>query len=46
MSRMMRLAPAQRSGLGAEGRRKMEREFDEALVIDRYLQALRALRST
>ena len=35
----------ERSGtaeMGRSGRRKMEREFDQALVLDKYLQALRA----
>jgi glycosyltransferase involved in cell wall biosynthesis len=45
MSQMLRLTPAERVGLGAEGRRKMEREYDEALVIDRYLRALQGFRS-
>ncbi len=43
--RCYRLTPAERIGLGTEGRRKMEREYDEALVIDRYLQALRGFSS-
>ncbi len=44
MSRMIELPAAERARLGSEGRRKMEREFDEALVIERYVQVLRAFR--
>jgi glycosyltransferase involved in cell wall biosynthesis len=41
MRRMLDLPEGERSRLGAEGRRKMEREYDEALVIGRYLEVLR-----
>lgn len=41
MQRMAGLSPAERECMGAAGRRIAEREFDEAIVIDRYMQALR-----
>jgi glycosyltransferase involved in cell wall biosynthesis len=44
MLQMMGLPPAERIRFGSEGRRKVEREYDEALVIDRYLQALEGFR--
>ena len=34
------LTPAQRAGMGAAGRRKMEREFDRRVVVSRVLDAL------
>ena len=40
MVRMARLSRAERARLGAEARRKAETEFDEALVVRRYLEAL------
>jgi glycosyltransferase involved in cell wall biosynthesis len=40
MLRMIRLRPAERSAMGATGRAKMEREFDEKLVVARYLEAI------
>jgi glycosyltransferase involved in cell wall biosynthesis len=40
MLRMIRLTPAQRAAMGAAGRAKMERQYDEKLVIARYLQAI------
>lgn len=46
MIQMIGLPPAERLRQGTEGRRKMEREFDETLVIGRYLQALQELRSS
>jgi glycosyltransferase involved in cell wall biosynthesis len=45
MFAMIALPAAERLRLGAEGRRKMEREFDETLVIDRYLETLQRFRS-
>jgi glycosyltransferase involved in cell wall biosynthesis len=41
MERMLRLTPAQRAVMGINGRKKMEAEFDEQIVIDRYLAAVR-----
>ena len=43
MRRMMDMAPAARTEMGQRGRAKMEAEFDERIVIDRYLQAVRNL---
>ena len=40
MERIAEMVPLQRRAMGAEGRAKMEREFDEQLVIDAYLRAL------
>jgi glycosyltransferase involved in cell wall biosynthesis len=37
MLRMIRLSPAERRAMGAAGRAKMEREYDEKLVVARYL---------
>ncbi|MDO9091982.1 MAG: glycosyltransferase family 4 protein [Rubrivivax sp.] len=34
------LSPEQRAAMGRAGRAKMEREFDERIVIQRYLEAL------
>lgn len=41
MIRMLKLDSAARQQMGRAGRRKMEREFDQKLVIERYLLALR-----
>jgi len=40
MVAMIRLTPAQRAAMGAAGRAKMEREFDEKIVIGEYLREL------
>jgi glycosyltransferase involved in cell wall biosynthesis len=40
MQAMLRLAPEERSAMGARARVKVEREFDQALVARAYLQAL------
>lgn len=37
MERMLAMTPAQRSAMGAAGRRKVEVEFDQRLVADAYL---------
>lgn len=37
------LSPIERANLGIRGREKVEREFDEKTVIDKYLATLRAL---
>jgi glycosyltransferase involved in cell wall biosynthesis len=37
LERMIELSPAARAEMGRKGREKMEREFDERIVIDRYL---------
>lgn len=43
MRRMMDLPHAARAEMGKKGREKMTREFDETIVIDRYLQTVKAL---
>jgi hypothetical protein len=40
MRRMLELSKEERDQLGRAGRDKMEREFDERLVIKRYLEAI------
>lgn len=40
MERFLSLLPEERRAMGAAGRRKMEREFDEKIVISRYLEAI------
>jgi glycosyltransferase involved in cell wall biosynthesis len=40
MQAMLRLAPEERSAMGARARVKVEREFDQALVARAYLQVL------
>lgn len=40
MERMLALSPAQRTEMGLCGRAKMEAEFDEQIVISRYLTAI------
>ena len=43
MEQMMSLSPEQRRAMGLRGREKMEREFDEKLVIQKYLAAIQAI---
>ena len=40
MHRMVLMTPAERQAMGRHGREKMVREFDEQIVIDRYLRAI------
>jgi glycosyltransferase involved in cell wall biosynthesis len=40
MSQMLSLSPEQRTQMGQRGRAKMEAEFDEQIVINKYLAAL------
>jgi glycosyltransferase involved in cell wall biosynthesis len=40
MGRMLTLSDAQRTEMGLRGRAKMERDFDEQFVIQKYLQAI------
>jgi hypothetical protein len=40
---MLKLSPQGRQEMGRKGREKMEREFDEAIVIQKYLNAIQAL---
>ncbi len=39
---MLEMHPADREAMGLRGRKKVEREFDEKIVIDKYLQAIEA----
>lgn len=43
MRAMIALAPAQRAAMGCAGRRKVEEQYGEHLVIQKYLQALEAI---
>jgi glycosyltransferase involved in cell wall biosynthesis len=43
MERFLTLTPAARRAMGAAGRAKMEREYDQAIVVDAYRDALSAL---
>ena len=43
MESMLKLSPQERQDMGRKGRQKMEREFDEAIVIQKYLNAIQAL---
>jgi len=40
MERMLSLSPGQRSKMGQRGRDKMVAEFDEQIVIKKYLTAI------
>jgi glycosyltransferase involved in cell wall biosynthesis len=45
IGRFLALTPAERAAMGQAGRRKMETEFDESIVVERYLRAVeRAVR--
>lgn len=43
MERFLALSPEARAGMGQAGRAKMEREFDQALVVAAYREALMAV---
>jgi glycosyltransferase involved in cell wall biosynthesis len=43
MERMMLRTPAERAGIGAAGREKMARQFDERLVVEAYLKVVGSL---
>ncbi len=43
MEQMLSLTSAQRVEMGLRGRAKMEAEFDEEIVIDKYLSAIKAI---
>ncbi len=43
MRKMLALDSAHRAAMGAAGRRKMEQQFDDKIVIERYLEALRVI---
>jgi len=40
LERMLLLSSEQRAEMGRKGREKMEREFDEQIVIRRYLEVI------
>lgn len=46
MEKMIFLSPEQRGAMGKAGRAKMEREFDERIVINQYLTAIEQLSNT
>jgi hypothetical protein len=43
MMEMLLLSPTERAAMGLRGREKMEREYDEAIVIEQYIETVRAL---
>jgi glycosyltransferase involved in cell wall biosynthesis len=43
MIAMVDMGEGDRAAMGAAGRAKMERQFDEGIVIDAYLQVLRSI---
>lgn len=43
MERMAALSPAEREAMGRRGREKIEREFDEQIVIGKYLEAIQGI---
>lgn len=43
MARVLALQPSEREAMGLRGREKVEREFDENIVIQKYLEAIDAI---
>lgn len=43
MEHIVRMSPAEREIMGAHGRAKVEREFDEQIVIRKYLEAIEGI---
>ncbi len=43
MERMISMSQTERKAMGLRGREKVEREFDEKIVIDKYLAAIEAV---
>ena len=43
MEQMLLLSPEVRSEMGRRGREKVEREFDEQIVIGKYLEAIEVI---
>ena len=43
ISKVVALSHAERTVMGLRGREKMEREFDERIVIDKYLRAIKTI---
>jgi glycosyltransferase involved in cell wall biosynthesis len=46
MMQMLSLTTAERAAMGMKGREKMEREYDETIVIEQYMETLRTLVGT
>ena len=46
MMKVLQMDPAERQAMGQRGREKMEREFDERLVIKRYLEIVSMIAAT
>jgi glycosyltransferase involved in cell wall biosynthesis len=44
MEQMLSLSPKQRTEMGLRGRAKMVAEFDEQIVIEKYLAAIEEIR--
>ena len=40
MEKMLNLSPKQREAMGKAGREKIVKEFDEKIVIEKYLQSI------
>ncbi len=43
MEQIVSMSPAERESMGLRGREKVEREFDEQIVIDKYLSVIEAV---
>jgi len=43
MGRMAQFSVNERQKMGLQGRKKIEREFDEKIVIDRYMQVIKEI---
>ncbi len=43
MEQIASMSPAERKSMGIRGREKVEREFDEQIVIDKYLSVIQAV---
>ena len=43
MQAVLQMEPAERSSMGVAGRRKMEQEFDERIVLDEYRKRIAAI---
>jgi glycosyltransferase involved in cell wall biosynthesis len=41
MEAMLKLTPAERQAMGERGRQRVERDFDQAIVVKAYLEAIR-----
>jgi glycosyltransferase involved in cell wall biosynthesis len=43
LAQMAAMSPAERKAMGLRGREKIERQFDEQIVINKYLEAIEAI---